>query len=56
MRATGYSFFADESNLNLLSVKEVRAISAQVSGFVFNVSSVSFLGWAQQYSFDRTDG
>jgi ubiquinone/menaquinone biosynthesis C-methylase UbiE len=45
MRATGYSFFAEESNLNLLSVKEVRAISAQVSGFVFAVSSVSLLGW-----------
>ena len=45
MRATGYSFFAEESNLNLLSVNEVRAICAQVSGFVFNVSSVSLLGW-----------
>ena len=43
MRATGYSFLAEESNLNLLSAKEVRAISAQVSGFVFNVSSVSLL-------------
>jgi hypothetical protein len=45
MRVTGYSFFAEESNLNLLSAKEVRAISAQVSGFVFNVSSVSLLAW-----------
>ena len=45
MRATGYSFFAEESNLNLLSTKEVRAISGQVSGFVFKVSSVSLLGW-----------
>jgi hypothetical protein len=45
MRATGYSFFAEESNLNLLSVKDVRAISAQVRGFVFAVSSVSLLGW-----------
>jgi len=44
MRATGYSFFAQESNLNLLLVKQVRAISAQVSGFVFEVSSVSLLG------------
>jgi hypothetical protein len=45
MAATGYGFFADEGNLNLLSAKEVRTISAQVSGFVFNVSSVSLLGW-----------
>jgi ubiquinone/menaquinone biosynthesis C-methylase UbiE len=45
MRAIGYGFFADENNLNLLSVKEVRAISAQVSGFVFGVSSMSLLGW-----------
>ena len=44
MRATGYSFFAEEGNLKL-SAKEVRAISAQVSGFVFKVSSVSLLGW-----------
>jgi len=40
-----YSFFAEESNLNLLSVNEVRDISAQVSGFMFEVSSVSLLGW-----------
>jgi hypothetical protein len=45
MRATGYGFFAEEGNLNLLSVREVRAISAQISGFVFEVSSVSLLGW-----------
>ena len=45
MRATGYSFFAEESNLNLLSKRGVRAICAQISGFVFNVSTVSFLGW-----------
>jgi hypothetical protein len=45
MRATGYSFFAEESNLNLLSIKEVRAISGQASGFAFKVSSVSLLGW-----------
>ena len=45
MRATGYSFFADETNLNLLSATEVRAISARVSGFAFTVSSVSLCGW-----------
>jgi hypothetical protein len=45
MRASGYSFFAEESNLNLLSAKEVRAIGARVSGFLFKVSSVSLFGW-----------
>jgi hypothetical protein len=45
MRVTGYSFFAEESNLNLLSVKEVRAIGAEVKGFVFKVSTVSLLAW-----------
>jgi ubiquinone/menaquinone biosynthesis C-methylase UbiE len=45
MRATAYSFFAEESNLNLLSVKEVWTITAQVSGFVFKVSSMSLMGW-----------
>jgi hypothetical protein len=45
MRATGYSFFAEESNLNLLSRREIRAISARVAGFEFRVSSVSLWGW-----------
>jgi Methyltransferase domain len=45
IRVTGYSFFAEESNLNLLSVKEVRAISAEVKEFVFKVSTVSLLAW-----------
>jgi hypothetical protein len=45
MRATGYGFFAEESNLNLLSRREVRAIVARVSGFEFRVSSVSLCGW-----------
>ena len=39
--ASGHNFFVEESNLNLLSVNEVRAIGAQVSGFVFNVWAVS---------------
>jgi hypothetical protein len=45
MRATGYRFFAEESNLNLLSRREVRAIVARVSGFEFRVTSVSLCGW-----------
>jgi hypothetical protein len=45
MRATGYGFFAEEANLNLLSRREVRVISASVDGFEFRVSSVSLWGW-----------
>jgi hypothetical protein len=45
MKATGYSFFANESNLNLLSVSEIRTMSSQVSGFAFKVSSISLCGW-----------
>jgi ubiquinone/menaquinone biosynthesis C-methylase UbiE len=45
MRATGYSFFAEERNLNLLSMREMRAIAARVHGFKFRVSSVSLWGW-----------
>jgi hypothetical protein len=45
MRATGYGFFAEECNLNLLSRREVRAIVAHVGGFEFRVSSVSLCGW-----------
>jgi Methyltransferase domain len=45
MKATSYSFFSEESNLNLLSASEVRAISAHVTGFAFNISSVSLWGW-----------
>jgi ubiquinone/menaquinone biosynthesis C-methylase UbiE len=45
MRATGHGFFAEEANLNLLSRREVRAISASVDGFEFRVSSILLLGW-----------
>src|SRR4029434_3750025 len=45
MRMTGYGFLAEESNLNLLSRREIRAISACVAGFEFPVSSVSLWGW-----------
>src|SRR5262249_23126438 len=45
MKAIGYSFFSEESNLNLLSESEVLAISARVNRFAFSVSSVSLWGW-----------
>jgi 2-polyprenyl-3-methyl-5-hydroxy-6-metoxy-1,4-benzoquinol methylase len=45
MRATGYGFFAEEANLNLLSRREIRAISVSADGFEFRVSSVLLLGW-----------
>jgi hypothetical protein len=45
MRATGYRFFADENNLNLLSGVELRAIAEKVNGFRFNVSCVRLCGW-----------
>ena len=45
MRVTGYGFFAEESNLNLLSRREIAAIGARVRGFEFRVSSVSLCGW-----------
>ena len=40
-----HSLFAEESNFNLLSVTEVRAIGAQISGFVFDASAVSLWAW-----------
>ena len=45
MRATGYDFFAEEGNLNLLSRREIRSICARVRGFEFRVSSISLWGW-----------
>jgi ubiquinone/menaquinone biosynthesis C-methylase UbiE len=41
MCATGKDFFAEESNLNLLSRREIRSICARVRGFEFQVSSIS---------------
>ncbi len=45
MRKSGYSFFAEESNLNLLTSGELRAIAAHLDGFTCKVSPVTFLGW-----------
>jgi hypothetical protein len=45
MRAVGYSFFAEERNLNLLSKQELRAIGAGVQGLEIHVSTVSLWGW-----------
>jgi hypothetical protein len=42
---SGYGFFAEESNLNLLTSGELHAIAAQLNGFSCKVSPVTFLGW-----------
>jgi hypothetical protein len=44
MRRMGLDFFAEESNLNLMSSREVRA-AGQVDGFDTAVSTVSLGGW-----------
>jgi hypothetical protein len=46
MRSTGYGFFADPNNLNLLTASELRDITKNVDGFLFSVSSVKLFGWA----------
>jgi hypothetical protein len=45
MRAVGYGFFAEESNLNLLTRREIRTIGARVHGFQIRVSGVPLWGW-----------
>jgi ubiquinone/menaquinone biosynthesis C-methylase UbiE len=45
MRAIGYDFFAEESNLNLLSGREIQAIGTDIAGFEIRVSTVSLWGW-----------
>jgi len=45
LRKSGYGFFAEESNLNLLTSGELHAIAAQIDGFSCKVSPVTFLGW-----------
>jgi Methyltransferase domain len=45
MRAVGYGLFAEESNLNLLSQREIHAIGAGVHGFEIRVSAVPLWGW-----------
>jgi hypothetical protein len=39
------SFFAQEAHLNLLSRRELYALTAPLDGFRFVVSSVALLGW-----------
>ena len=45
LRKSGYGFFAEESNLNLLTSGELRTIAAQVDGFICKVSPVTLFGW-----------
>ena len=45
MRKTGREFFAEESNLNLMTTSELRAAAAAVPGFDSRVSTVSLAGW-----------
>jgi hypothetical protein len=41
MRISGRSFFAEESNLNLMDARDLRSIALQIEDFTFSVSSVS---------------
>ncbi len=45
MRRTGREFFAEESNLNLLSRGELEALAEATAGFAFEVATVPLLGW-----------
>jgi putative flippase GtrA len=45
MRAVGLQFFAEESNLNLMSRNDLLRIAQGSPGLEFNVSSVSIAGW-----------
>lgn len=45
MRSCRREFFADESNLNLLSRSELRHFAELVEGLAFDVTTVSLLGW-----------
>src|SRR5580704_11388201 len=40
MRKTGRSFFADESNLNLMDTKDLQTIASRIEDFHFGLSSV----------------
>jgi hypothetical protein len=46
LRRLGYGFFADEANLNLLSLGELRTISGRLAGFETEVATVHLLGWS----------
>jgi methyltransferase family protein len=45
MRRTGYGFFADEANLNLMTAGELGGAAASANGFSSRVSSVTLFGW-----------
>jgi hypothetical protein len=45
LRHVGMDFFADESNLNLLSRRELQRLVAEYDDFNLSVSSVALLGW-----------
>jgi ubiquinone/menaquinone biosynthesis C-methylase UbiE len=44
MRASGYAFFAEEANLNLLTGRELHAIALNIAGFAFELGHVSLAG------------
>lgn len=45
MRVTGRAFFAEETNLNLMSARELRAAAARIAGFEAEVTTVALAGW-----------
>jgi hypothetical protein len=45
MRNTGREFFADESNLNLMTARELSAAARGVKDFGAEVFTVSLGGW-----------
>jgi hypothetical protein len=45
MRKTGRGFFAEETNLNLMTARELGRAAAVVPGFAAAVSAVSLGGW-----------
>jgi hypothetical protein len=45
MRRTGRAFFAEESNLDLLSRRDLSDTTAGIEAFKFHISSVALLGW-----------
>jgi Methyltransferase domain len=45
MYKSGRSFFAEESNLNLMDAKSLRTVANCIEDFSFSVSSVSLCGW-----------
>ena len=44
-RRSGYAFFADESNLNLMTQTELRRIMEKFPGCRFNFAPTRLLGW-----------